>query len=184
MSIENTWKEIEKRLTGVKILAEDGATNSMIANYLGLSLFQLRKYASLYPELKEAMNVSRNVAIKKLENTMYRKALGVYEVNKKTTITQEIVDEVEDDETGQMVEVVRTRTKTTRVNESGMDSSKADINAIKFLLENYAPDEFKRTPSESAGIEEVAFIDDVPEKADNVILYDDSQDIGGSENDT
>lgn len=174
------WEDVKKKLVGVKLLAEDGATYKMIANYLGVSVFILKKLREQYPELQEALNSGRSRMIDNVEQKVYQKAMGIVETDVRNKVERLVVEEYIDDETGELKQRDVKKTVITRVSNSGFDSKEADFAAQKFLLEQYAPDKYQRKPSENNDLERVSVIDDIPDDLENldIMFYDDSNEKG------
>lgn len=176
---DELWKRIRQRLTFVKLLCEDGATNQIIADRLGVSLSTLSRYKRKYPEFEECFRVGRAKVVEQVESKMFQRAMGVVDRNVTRVVTKEKVVEVEDPETGEISEVVEKTTTRTNINETGV--SDPDIAAGQFMLRNLAPEKYNVKPYENENVlEPVQIVDDI-QQHDGVVdepklFYDDTQD--------
>ena len=175
-----TWYRIRQRLTAVKIMCADGATNAQIAKFLGVSIYTIVTYRQRYPEFNECFRQGRAEMVDKLEGKMYQLAMGIVDTNITKTITKEVTEEVEDPETGELEEVVHTKTIRTNIREQGYGTP--DAAAGQFLLKNLAPEKYNVKPIESENeLEAVQVVDDIDSNDSGVdaepkLFYDDSQD--------
>ena len=174
----DTWYRIRQRLTTVKILCADGATNAQIAKYLGVSIYTIVTYRQRYPEFNECFIQGRAEVVEKLEGKLYQSAMGIVDRDITRVITKEVTDEVEDPETGEVSEVVKTRTTRTNIKETGIDAP--DTGSIQFMLRNLAPEKYNVQPiKEEDGIEAIQVVDDIAGVEDSEtpqLFYNDSQD--------
>lgn len=179
-----TWLRIRQRLTTIKILCEDGATNAQIAEYLGVSIYTIVTYRQRYPEFDECFRVGRDTVIRKLEGKLYQKAMGVVNNNIVKEVVTETTEEVEDAETGDVTEVVHTKRKRMNIRENGQGDP--DQKSLEFMLKNLAPDRWNVQPTEAnGGIEPIQLVDNIPQEVgleeQPKLFYDDSQDEDESE---
>ena len=174
----DTWYRIRQRLTTVKILCADGATNAQIAKYLGVSIYTIVTYRQRYPEFNECFIQGRQEVVEKLEGKLYQSAMGIVDRDITRVTTKEVTEEVEDPDTGEVSEVVKTRTTRTNIKETGIDAP--DTGSIQFMLRNLAPEKYNVQPiKEDESIEAVQVIDDISgvETSETPkLFYDDSQD--------
>lgn len=176
----DTWYRIRQRLTAVKIMCADGATNAQIAQYLGVSIYTIVTYRQRYPEFNECFVKGRQEMVDKLEGKLYQLAMGIVDTDITKTITREVTEEVEDPDTGETEEVVHTKTTRTNIKENGRCTP--DIKAVELMLRNYAPETYNTKPLEAGNeIEPVKVVDDIintdMENSDQPkLFYDDSQD--------
>lgn len=175
----DTWYRIRQRLTTVKILCSEGATNAQIAQYLGVSIYTIVTYRKRYPEFDECFRQGREEVIQKLEGKLYQSAMGIVDTNITRVITKEITEEVEDPETGEVNDVVHTKTIKTNIKETGIGTP--DSNSIQFMLRNLAPERYNVKPFEGDNeLEPVQVVNDIPIEAGVLdtpqLFYDDSQD--------
>lgn len=174
----DTWYRIRQRLTTVKMLCADGATNAQIAKYLGVSIYTIVTYRQRYPEFNECFIQGRQEVVEKLEGKLYQSAMGIVDRDITRVITKEITDEVEDPDTGEISEVVKTRTTRTNIKETGIDAP--DTGSIQFMLRNLAPEKYNVQPiKEEDDIEAIQVVDDiqcVEAYETPKLFYDDSQD--------
>lgn len=174
----DTWYKIRQRLTTVKMLCSDGATNAQIAKYLGVSIYTIVTYRQRYPEFNECFIQGRQEVIEKLEGKLYQSAMGIVDRDITRVVTKEVSEDVEDPETGEVTEVVKTRTTRTNIKETGIDTQ--DTGSIQFMLRNLAPEKYNVQPIvKEEGIEAIKLVDDIAgvetSKAPK-LFYDDSQD--------
>lgn len=174
----DTWYRIRQRLTTVKILCADGATNAQIAKYLGVSIYTIVTYRQRYPEFNECFIQGRAEVVEKLEGKLYQSAMGIVDKDITRVVTKEVTEEVEDPDTGEISEVVKTRTTRTNIKETGIDAP--DTGSIQFMLRNLAPEKYNVQPiKEEEGIEAIQVVDDIAgvEVSETPqLFYDDSQD--------
>ena len=174
----DTWYRIRQRLTTVKILCADGATNAQIAKYLGVSIYTIVTYRQRYPEFNECFIQGRAEVVEKLEGKLYQSAMGIVDRDITRVTTKEVTEEVEYPDTGEVSEVVKTLTTRTNIKETGIDAP--DTGSIQFMLRNLAPEKYNVQPiKEDESIEAVQVIDDISgvETSETPkLFYDDSQD--------
>lgn len=173
-----TWYRIRQRLTTVKLLCADGATNAQIAKYLGVSIYTIVTYRKRYPEFDECFRQGRAEMIDNLEGKMYQLAMGIPSEDYVRTVVTEKVEEVEDPDTGEITEVVKTSKVRRRISDTGF--VKPDIRALEFLLRNLAPEKYNVKPYEGENeMESIQVLDDisgVDVQDEPQLFYDDSQD--------
>lgn len=174
----DTWYRIRQRLTTVKILCSDGATNGQIADYLGVSIYTIVTYRQRYPEFDACFLQGRQDVVEKLEGKMYQLAMGTVDTNVVRSTVKEVTEEVEDAETGVVKEVVKTKKYRDSVTEVGVGTP--DINAIQFLLKNLDPAKYNVQPDKKdVVVEPVSIVDTIKEEVvgdEPVLFYDDTQD--------
>ena len=179
----DTWFRIRQRLTTIKILCSEGATNAQIAKYLGVSIYTIVTYRKRYPEFDQCFRQGREEVIEKLEGKMYQLAMGVVDTNITKVVTKEVTEEVEDPDTGDISEVVHTKTIRTNIQESGIGTP--DSNSIQFMLRNLAPDKYNVKPLEGDNsLEPVQVVNDIPDVGESdqpQLFYDDTQDAPSEE---
>lgn len=179
----DTWYRIRQRLTTIKILCSEGATNAQIAKYLGVSIYTIVTYRKRYPEFDQCFRQGREEVIEKLEGKMYQLAMGVVDTNITKVVTKEVTEEVEDPDTGDISEVVHTKTIRTNIQESGIGTP--DSNSIQFMLRNLAPDKYNVKPLEGDNsLEPVQVVNDIPDVGESdqpQLFYDDTQDAPSEE---
>lgn len=79
--------------------ARDGATDEDIAKTIGISASTLYDWKKKHPEISEALKINKGIADVKIENALYRKALGC-------TVKEKVVSRVKQPD-GQVVETER-----------------------------------------------------------------------------
>lgn len=180
----DTWFRIRQRLTSVKLLCADGATNGQIADYLGVSINTIVLYRHKYPEFDECFRLGRGEVVEKLEGKLYQKAMGIVDTNIVKEIITKSVEEVEDPETGEITEVEKVKKKQIQIKESGQ--GEADISAIQFLLRVTCPEKYNVQPTQKDEIEPIQLCDTVPEEVNATdapkLYYDDSKDEKSEDN--
>ena len=91
---------IKPKFNKIKELVEDGATDKEIIDYLGIATSTFYEYMNKYSEFSKLMRTSREENIKKLKDTLFKKAMG-FQYEEKQVIT---------DSNGNTKESVFTRT--------------------------------------------------------------------------
>lgn len=101
----------EEGLLRVAGWAKDGLTNEQIAAKLGISDTTLYEWQNKYPEFAEALKTNKEVADRRVENALYKRALGytydecTYEPSKETgemVMTKRVTKHVAPDVTAQI----------------------------------------------------------------------------------
>lgn len=80
--------------------ARDGATDEDIAKQIGINVSTLYDWKKKHPEISEALKINKGIADVKIENALFRKALGC-------TVTEKTISRVKQPD-GQIVETERT----------------------------------------------------------------------------
>ncbi len=106
-------------------LAASGLYNPAIATRLGISTATLHNYMNLYPDFLEAMEGGRELADAKVENVLYKMALGY-----KHTVEKPMV--ISDGKGG-----------TKIVNQKYVEEVPPKFSAISFHLRNRKPKEWR-----------------------------------------
>ena len=115
----------ENSLLRIESWASDGLTNEDIAHNMGIARQTLNNWCNKYPSIMDALKKGREPVVRKLENSLIKKAQGFEYVE---TTTEMWVGE--DGEKKQKV------SKHTRY-------SPPDSSALMFLLENYKPNKYR-----------------------------------------
>lgn len=77
---------IKPKFNKIKELVEDGATDKEIIDYLGIATSTFYEYMNKYSEFSKLMRTNREENIKKLKDTLFKKAMGFqYEEKEVTT---------------------------------------------------------------------------------------------------
>ncbi len=105
--------------------ARDGATDEDIAKTIGINVSTLYDWKKKHPEISEALKINKGIADVKIENALYRKALGC-------TVTEKVVSRVKQPD-GQIVE-------TERIVEREVPP---DTTAAIFWLKNRKPKDWR-----------------------------------------
>jgi len=105
--------------------ASKGLTRTQIAHNLGIAVSTLFDWINDYPEFHEALKKGEELAISKVENALFKRAVG-YEYD-------EIKQYITIDKKGNKVKKVEKITKHVP----------PDVGAIIFYLKNRAPDRWK-----------------------------------------
>ena len=85
---------VKPKLDIIEGWARNGLTLEDIAANLGISRQILHKYKTQHEELQEAIDSGREVADIRVENALYRRAVGFYSTEEKIVITDGIADVV------------------------------------------------------------------------------------------
>src|SRR5262249_41226300 len=107
-----------------KFLAARGATQSEIADCLGISLAQFKRWLTQYPELHDAVHAGNDAFTPRVERALAERAIGYDD-----TWEEEVLNPV----TGELTMVKR------------RSHYPADVGAIKFHLTNRAKDRWRET---------------------------------------
>ena len=127
MSVNAKYREwlTEDGLLRIESWASDGLTNEDIAHNMGIARQTLNNWCKKYPSIMDALKKGREPVVRKLENSLIRKAKGFEYVE--TTTEMWVGD---DGEKKQKV------SKHTRY-------SQPDTSALIFLLKNYKPNKYR-----------------------------------------
>lgn len=127
MSVNAKYKEwlTEDGLLRIESWASDGLTNEDIAHNMGIARQTLNNWCKKYGSILDALKKGREPVVRKLENSLIKKAQGFEYVE---TTTEMWVGE--DGEKKQKV------SKHTRY-------SPPDSSALMFLLKNYKPNKYR-----------------------------------------
>ena len=138
MARKSRYDEIVKpKLDIIEGWARNGLTLDDIANNLGFTRQTLNTYKNKHPELKEAIEQGKEVADIRVENALYRRAVGFYSEEEKVVMTKD-----PDGET--RPEIVTVKKYHT-----------PDVRAQIFWLKNRKPDVWKEKLIEREDIEEI-----------------------------
>lgn len=144
----------EEGLLRIAGWARDGLTDKQIAGQMGVAYSTLRAWRDRFPALSAALKCARDVADRKIENELFKRAQG-YNVELKKTFK---VRHVDYDESGRKVR------EEERL-EEGHDEVHipADVTAQIFWLKNRKPVEWrdKRPEPEKEQEEPVQILDDI-----------------------
>ena len=131
----------ERYLTLITGWYMDGATNQDVADRLHISRDTLHRWSKISPELAEAMKCSREIADYKVENSLYKKALGyTVQLSKPMKVRIDDYDEATGKRKGSHEEIVET------VEEVHFP---ADTAAIIFWLKNRLPGKWRQKDRDS-----------------------------------
>jgi hypothetical protein len=86
---------VQPRLEEIKAWCRDGYTDIIMCEALKVSIASFCKYKNDFPELKEALNVTKPIADLKVVNSLHKRALG-YEY-------EEVTKEVKTDKAGAII---------------------------------------------------------------------------------
>lgn len=70
------WSLVKSRLKMVEGWSKNGLTESQICKNLGVNRTTLNDFKDRYPELLEAINRGREMAVAEIENALFKRALG------------------------------------------------------------------------------------------------------------
>lgn len=119
---------VEPNLDRIPKMKKQGLTDEQISSTLGIGYSTFRDYVNKYPSLKAVLKEGKISLIEDLEDTLYKKALGLCTVKKVKTVT------VLDTRTGKM-KVVR--------EEKQEDTVAPDSGALIFALKNLASERWQ-----------------------------------------
>ena len=108
--------------------SRDGDTQQTIADKIGISDYTLRLWKKRYPEIKKALDTSREVIDYKVENALLKAALGYTTKEIKVTVGKKIIN-------GETVQLLK-ETTTREV--------APNVNAAMAWLNNRKHDQWKR----------------------------------------
>lgn len=74
----------EDALLKIQFWASRGLNNEQIQHNMGVGHTAFNKWKREHPEIQEALDTGRRLAIVEVENAMYKEALGYYKENEKT----------------------------------------------------------------------------------------------------
>lgn len=119
----------EEGLLKIEGWARDGLTDENIAHNIGIAVSTLNNWKNRYVELMESLKEGKEVADRKVENALYKRALG-YEY-------EEVKMVVEKDEKG----------NEKKRQEKVIKKVVPDVTAQIFWLKNRKPDTWRDKPS-------------------------------------
>lgn len=128
--------QVKPYLTQIKEMAEQGVSQNQIAQTLKINLRTFEKYISEEEDLRQAVYSGREVAIKEVENALYKSAIGEKVLVKKGMKVKKIV--YENGKKKGEVETVEPYEEEMYV--------KPDTQAGIFLLKNWAKDRYSQDP--------------------------------------
>ena len=112
-------------LMTIESWASDGLTNEDIAHNMGIARQTLNNWCNKYPSIMDALKKGREPVVRRLENSLIKKAQGFeYE---------EVTTEMWVDDDGQKRQKVSKHKKY----------SAPDTSALIFLLKNYKPNKYR-----------------------------------------
>lgn len=127
MSVNAKYKEwlTEDGLLRIESWASDGLTNEDIAHNMGITRQTLNNWCKKYTSIFDALKKGREPVVRKLENSLIKKAQGFeYE---------EVTTEMWVDDNGEKRQKVSKHKKY----------STPDTSALIFLLKNYKPNKYR-----------------------------------------
>ena len=138
MARKSRYEEIvQPKLDVIEGWARNGLTLDDIAQNLGISRQTLNTYKNKHQELREAIEQGKEVADIRVENALYRRAVGFYSEEERVVMTR--------DQGGE------TRPEIITVKKY----NKPDVRAQIFWLKNRKPDVWKEKLIEREDIEEI-----------------------------
>lgn len=115
----------EDGLLRIESWASDGLTNEDIAHNMGIARQTLSSWCNKYPSINDALKKGREPVVRRLENSLIKKAQGFeYE---------EVTTEMWVDDNGEKRQKVSKHKKY----------SAPDTSALIFLLKNYKPNKYR-----------------------------------------
>ena len=134
---KSKWEtHVKPNLDRIPKLRRQGYHEEQIAEILGVAKSTFWDYKRKYPELAGVLNQGRTSLIEDLEDTLYRKALGLIKV----TDTKKYIKKTKNGE-------------ETRVEET-IKEIPPDTGALIFSLKNLSPDKWKDI-HETSGVSEL-----------------------------
>ena len=126
---KSKWEtHVQPNLDRIVKLKRQGLTDEQISKIFGVAYSTFSEYITLYPELKEVLKNGKEALIEDLEDTLYKKALGLCKIKKsKTTYVRDI-------RTGKMI---------IDKQEDSEDTVPPDTGALAFALKNLSKDKWK-----------------------------------------
>ena len=82
-------KKVKPKLDIIQGWARNGLTLDDIAHNLGISRGSLLKYKYKYKELNDAINEGKEIADIRVENALYRRAVGFYTTEQKVVMVKD-----------------------------------------------------------------------------------------------
>lgn len=128
--------QVKPYLNQIKEMAQNGLTQSQMADALKINLRTFENYIANEQDLRDAVYSGREVAIKEVENALYRSAIGEKVSVKKGMKVKKVV--YENGKKKGEVEVVEPYDEEIYV--------KPDTQAGIFLLKNWAKDRYSSDP--------------------------------------
>lgn len=128
--------QVKPYLTQIKEMAEQGISQRQMAEVLKVNLRTFEKYISEEEDLREAVYSGRRVAIKEIENALYKSAIGEKVVVKKGMKVKKAV--YENGKKKGEVEVVEPYDEEIYI--------KPDTQAGIFLLKNWDKENYSSDP--------------------------------------
>ena len=130
--ISNVKPNLEK----ISEMASQGLTQTQIASSLGVTTRSFQKYLEVEEDLRKAMSTGRELAIRDIENAMYKSALGGIETIKKGMKVKKVI--YENGKKKAEVESVEPYDEQIY--------NKPDTQAGIFLLKNWAKEKYSSDP--------------------------------------
>lgn len=127
---------VKPYLTQIKEMAEQGISQTEIARQLNINSRTFENYIANEQELRDAVYSGRQVAIKEVENALYKSAIGEKVIVRKGMKVKKVV--YENGRKKGEVETVEPYDEEIYV--------KPDIQAGIFLLKNWAKDKYSSDP--------------------------------------
>lgn len=129
--------QVKPYLKDIEEMAKNGITQAEIAKTLKINLRTFARYIKSEAELREALSAGRQVAIKELENALYKSALGSKEKLKKGMKVKKVM--YENGRKKAEIESVEMYDEEIFV--------KPDTTAAIFLLKNWNKKEYVSDPA-------------------------------------
>lgn len=127
---------VKPHLKQIAEMASQGLTQTQIASAVGVTTRSLQKYMEVEEDLRKAMATGRELAIKDIENAMYKSALGGIETVKKGMKVKKVI--YENGKKKAEVESVEPYDEQIY--------NKPDTQAGIFLLKNWAKEKYSSDP--------------------------------------
>lgn len=152
----NVWEDyIEPNLNVIASLRQQGHTEKEIAEHLNIAYRTLIRYKEKNSQLRQVLKKSKKALVAELEQSLYRKALGGFDIKKTVTKWIEI-----DGVKGEAIEYQET-----------VIEQAPDLGALIFALKNLAPDRWKDKQEINESVDELTkavkgFLDGVANDSD------------------
>ena len=143
MGRPSAWKHIiEPNLEQVKEWREDGIIEKDIAKLLGIGYTTLNENKVKYPQLAQALKISKSCLVEDLEKSLYQIAKGGFTSK---TVTRKYIEDVDGNRVGGTTEVTETIKEHT-----------PQMAALAFSLKNLAGDKWQDRLNHTVDNEEMS----------------------------
>lgn len=132
------WElKIEPRLEEIAGLCRDGFTNKQISQFIGVGESTFLRWKSKKEELREALKINKYIADLKVENSLYKRAIGY-------TIT-EVTEEIYGSPTGKLDKNGKAEIKADKIHRKTTKKEIVpDVMAQMYWLNNRQPEKWRQ----------------------------------------